>query len=803
MSTDDQAFIERLLATFREEAEEHLEVLANGLLELERDPESEGAGAAVERLFREAHSLKGAARAVELTDIEAVCQAAESVLSRWKSGSHAPTAAQFDALNDTIDFVREAAVGERGSAEDGTAVTELVGKLKAAAAAAPLAGGTPPNGLAGQQGSARPAGAALRGAESDQQPAAAGAVSAASAPGSAGAPQAAPALEASLRSSAPSAAAGDTIRVSLRRLTDLMLRMEELIGVKVAMRRHVAELDELLEAYAMWGKKGQTLRAAVRRPAESGLLGDDGDGALTRRRKATSDALLDYVGWSEDFVSEVEQRISRLARMLELDERTAGPLIDELLEDMKSVVMLPFSSLSQALPKMVRDLSRAEGKAVDLRITGGDIEIDRHVLETIKDPIVHILRNCVGHGIEAPDIRTKRGKPVRGAVEMAVERGDGNDISINIRDDGGGIDEARLRAAAADAGVRRAEDLAKLHGKDLMALVFESGVTTNAIVTDVAGRGIGLAIVLEKIEQLGGRVTVDSAKGKGTAFQLTVPATVASSRGLVVRVADRLFVLPTTHVELVTRVRLADIGTIESTEAITIDGENVSFCFLHDALALTRQVREEDAGLLPVVVLTAGHERMAFAVDWILGEQEVLVKPLGPLLRSVRYVTGATILGGDKIALILNPPETIRAAVHGALPRAHSLAEVAVASAKAPHAILIAEDSITSRTLLKNILEAAGYAVRTTVDGMEALAALREAHFDLVITDVEMPRLNGFDLCARIRAEAEFAELPVMLVTSLESPEDRERGIDVGANAYITKGGFDQTTLLDTARRLL
>ncbi len=800
MSTDDQAFIERLLATFREEADEHLEVLANGLLELERDPQGDEARAAVERLFREAHSLKGAARAVELTDIEAVCQAAESVLSRWKSGSHSPTAAQFDALNDAIDFVREAAAGQRGAAEDEPVVIELVERLKAVAAAAPPADNVAPDGPAGRP-AARPEATAFPGAAADgHAPRPARASSPAGAPGA----EATLTLEAASPRSIPSAVAGDTIRVSLRRLTDLMLRMEELIGVKVALRRHAAELDELLEAYAMWGKKGQTLRAAVRRPVETGLLGaGDGDGALTRRRKATSDALLDYVGWSEDFVSEVEQRVSRLARMLELDERTAGPLIDELLEDMKSVVMLPFSSLSQALPKMVRDLSRAEGKAVDLRIAGGDIEIDRHVLETIKDPIVHILRNCVGHGIEAPDVRTKCGKSVRGTVEMTVERGDGNDISITIRDDGGGIDEQRLRVAAAEVGARRAEDLAKLQGPELMALVFESGVTTNAIVTDVAGRGIGLAIVLEKIEQLGGRVSVDSTRGQGTVFQLTVPATVASSRGLVVRVADRLFVLPTTHVERVTRVRLADIGTIESTEAITIDGENVSFCFLHDALDLSRQVREEDAGLLPVVVLTAGHERMAFAVDWILGEQEVLVKPLGPLLRSVRYVTGATILGGDKIALILNPPETIRAAVHGSVPRAHSLAEVAEAGAKAPRSILIAEDSITSRTLLKNILEAAGYSVRTTVDGVEALAALRETSFDLVITDVEMPRLNGFDLCARIRAEAELAELPVMLVTSLESPADRERGIDVGANAYITKGGFDQTTLLDTARRLL
>jgi two-component system chemotaxis sensor kinase CheA len=771
MSSEDQAFFEHLLGMFRVEAEEHLEVLANGVLELERDPDV--AAGAIEQLFREAHSLKGAARAVELTDVESVCQAIESVLAGWKDGSLPSDQAQFDALNDAIDYVREAAAG-RTDGQHGV-WSELTGRLQAVATAGSKPQPTPTPG--------------------DDPPAPTPTATSASDPD---------ASSVRPRGRTPQIGVGDTIRVSLERLTDLMLRMEELIGVKVAMRRHVAELDELLQAFAVWTKKGQTLRAAMPRSgSESVQLLGDGDGAYGRRRKATTDALLDYVGWSEDFVREFEQRVARLSRTLELDERTAAPLIDELLESMKAVVMMPFSSLSQALPKMVRDLARAEGKAVDLQVTGGDIEIDRHVLETIKDPIIHILRNCVGHGIETPDVRTRSGKAVRGIVAMAIERGDGNDIRITIRDDGAGIDLGRLRDSALEAGALRAEDLERIADDDLLTLVFESGVTTNAIVTDVAGRGIGLAIVLEKIEQLGGRVAVHSLPGRGTTFELMVPATVASSRGLLVRVADRLFVLPTTHVERVARVRLAEIGTIESTETITLDGENVSFAFLHDALGLPRQVREEDAAQLPVVVLTTSHDRMAFAVDWILGEQEVLVKPLGPLLRSVPFVTGATILDGERIALILNPPETIRAAVHGYMPREHTLADAVEASAPTRRSILIAEDSITSRTLLKNIFEAAGYTVRTTVDGIEALSALREEEFDLVISDVEMPRLDGFGLCAQIREEAGFSELPVMLVTSLESPEDRERGIGVGANAYITKGGFDQTTVLETARQLI
>jgi len=199
----------------------------------------------------------------------------------------------------------------------------------------------------------------------------------------------------------------------------------------------------------------------------------------------------------------------------------------------------------------------------------------------------------------------------------------------------------------------------------------------------------------------------------------------------------------------------------------------------------------------------AGGDRIAFAVDWILGEQEVLVKALGPQLESVRHVSGATVLESERIALILSPPDLIRAAVHGSAPHALTAAAVVAEKEQRKRRILVVEDSITSRTLLKNILETAGYHVRTAVDGMEAFTALMEEDFDLVITDIEMPRMNGFELCAKIRADKKHADLPVMLVTSLESREDRSRGVDAGANAYITKGSFDQTTLLETARRLI
>ena len=446
--------------------------------------------------------------------------------------------------------------------------------------------------------------------------------------------------------------------------------MEELITVKLVLRQRATELNELLAEFDVWKKRWQAVRGSVAEErqgprADVWLVEPPPVDEAAEARRRGDDKVLEYLDWNKAFVTDIAARIARLTAGSESDQRSLGPLVEDLLDDVKTLVMLPFSSLSQAFPKMVRDLARAEGKAVDLTVTGGDIEIDRHVLETIKDPIIHILRNCVGHGVETPDVRAKRGKPVRGQVTIAVTRVEGNKLSIVVADDGGGIDISGVRQIAGKVGARSQDHIDSLDDEQAMTLVFESGVSTNPIVTDVSGRGIGLAIVQEKVEQLGGVTTVRSEPGKGTSFELVVPATLASSRGVLVRVADRLFVLPTLHVDRVTRVDPRDIATVENSDTVTMDGQAVAFAFLHDVLDLPRKPRSDDVAMLPVVVLMSGNERVAFAVDWVLGDQEVLVKSLGPQLENLRYVTGATVLESDKIALILHPPEVIRAAAHG------------------------------------------------------------------------------------------------------------------------------------------
>ena len=765
MQTGDGEFLKRLLTTFRAEADEHLTVLANGLLELERDPGSDERTTIVEMLFREAHSLKGAARAVELTDIESGCQSIESVFAAWRQREATPTTAQFDTLNEMIDALRQAADAGDDSVAAGERLAQLSRRVDALAetdkapardAAAERAGRT-------DDGPAHSDGRTARGAASGDK--------------------------------------DETIRVPLSRLTELMLRAEELVTVKLLLRERTAALTELQEELAVWRKKWQAARAqsgglGIDRVARGAGL-DDGEGDRRRLERMN-----EYLLWSNEFMASLAQRVTRLATASERDMRSLGPLVDEVLSGAKTLVMLPFSSLSQSLPKMVRDLARAEGKGVDLRVSGGDMEIDRHVLETIKDPIIHILRNSVGHGIEPPDVRARLGKPVRGTITIDVGRDEGDKLCISISDDGRGIDTEALREVAAKSGIRAADQSAAFDGDQTLALAFESGVSTSPFVTDVSGRGIGLAIVREKVEQLGGHVRVRSEPDVGATLDLIVPATIASSRGVIVYVLDRPFVLPSVYVDRVGRVAHDEIVAVEGVDTVSLDGHTVPFAFLHDALMMPRPDGHDENDHLPLIVLTVGGERVALAVDRIVGEQDVLTKSLGPQLESVHNISGATVLESNQVALILSPSE---------------LRALDEAGRLCPH-----------QPQRGNDRRAPGDQVDPRGRGFHHLAHPAEEH----PRGGRLPRQHcrrrrrGPQCTPRTRlrprhqryrdaAHGRLRPLPPRSGPTRSSPtclscsspasrlaQERERGLDVGANAYIAKASFDQTTLIETVRRL-
>jgi two-component system, chemotaxis family, sensor kinase CheA len=578
----------------------------------------------------------------------------------------------------------------------------------------------------------------------------------------------------------------ETVRIPMVKLDPLFLQAEEMIQAKLAGSQRAADLREVHQSLVAWRTEWGRWQDP-RTPRQNGSPDESA---------ARLDALL--------------RQVTGVAQALEQDQRALGRMVDDHLEAVKQVLMLPVSTLVEGFPRLVRDLARDQGKEVELVVGGGEVEIDKRVLEELKDPLVHLLRNCVDHGMEKPEERARRQKPARGTISLTFAAKDSRLVEILVADDGAGIDVEQVRSAAIRAGILSADAAAKLEPQEALSLIFQSGISTSPIITDISGRGLGLAIVREKAEKLGGAVSVDTHAHAGTTFRLLVPLTLSTFRGVLVRVREHLFVLPTSNVERALRVNREDIKTVENRETIRLDGQIVSLVGLGDVLGVPargndshrqRLAPSATSEYLPVVVLVSAEKRIAVHVDEVLAEQEVLVKGLGRQLRRVRNIAGATVLGTGKVVPVLNIPDLMKSAVHSA---AAVKAPVAAdqASAKVGR-ILVAEDSITARTLLKNILEAAGYWVATAVDGVDAFTQVRSSEFDLVVSDVDMPRMSGFELTAKIRSDQKLAELPVVLVTALESRGDRERGIDVGANAYIIKRSFDQSNLLEVIHRLL
>jgi two-component system chemotaxis sensor kinase CheA len=375
-------------------------------------------------------------------------------------------------------------------------------------------------------------------------------------------------------------------------------------------------------------------------------------------------------------------------------------------------------------------------------------------------------------------------------------------MELCVSDDGAGIDIAGLPEMAVKRGMVTCDEVERMGKDELLGIIFISGFSSRPMIDDISGRGLGLAIVREKVAKLGGTVTVTTDPRHGTIFRLLLPLTLATYRGIIVRVGEHPFIFPAPHVERVARVARSTIKSVENRATIELGGTVFSFVRLADLLELPRQEwKGKEPEFVQLLVLGNAGKRLAFGVDEVLGEEEILVKSLGPQLARIRNIAGATVLGTGKVVPILHPDDLLKSATRGATAMIGAILEKEDAET-ARKSVLIVEDSITARTLLKNILETAGYKTLSAVDGLDALALLRLEEIDLVVSDVDMPRMNGFDLTSRIRASREFTDLPVVLVTSLDSREDRERGIEAGANAYIVKSSFDQSNLLDVIKRL-
>lgn len=743
---------DEMRALFKTSSEERLQALDEGILHLEKNPQDLSV---VENLMREAHSLKGDSNMLGVADLGKVAHQVENILGAVKRGETPLTADICDRLAHGMvamkQLVHEASTGEVTGVNAFYVLAELMG-------ASSDASGTPPVAPASPAPAAPP-----------------------------------PPEDPNIAIDQASKYKIETIRVPTTSLDSLMTQSGELTVTKIRVAHRLAEIDAITNLWEEWSRD------------------------LFMNRFLFHEAQQGKQVWRqlESFHSRTEQHLDVLGRMvgqlssaLYEDTTRLEMITDGLEEGIRTLRLLPLSTIFNLFPRLVRDLARQEGKQIELVIEGGETRADKRILEEMKDPLLHMIRNAIDHGIESPAERKRKGKPETATITLRGYQTP-TSIILEICDDGRGLDVESIKQTAVRRGLYRPEELEMLTPGQIQSLILSPGFSTRTMVTEISGRGVGLDVLRTNVERLKGNIEVHSTSGQGCLIRIQLGTTLATAHVLLVTAQGHTYALPVEFVQTACLVQASDIFTLEGHSTIVFDNQPVSVAWLADLLNLpgggAGRVKSANQRL-SCIILQTGHDKLGIFVDALIDEQDVVLKPQSQLLKRVRYISGATILGTGEVCMVLNPPDLISAVRHritqAALGNGGGSIEMGLTEQR-PRCILLVEDSIATRTQEKRILESAGYEVVTAVDGVDGFNKLQSRAFDAVISDIQMPNLDGLQLTQRIRQHREYNELPVVLVTTLASDEDRRRGAEAGANAYITKGSFNQEVLLETLERLI
>jgi len=791
---DNWSTDKEFLETFRAEAEEHLRNLNEGLLELESSP---GSDDLVKKLFREAHTLKGSAGMMGFTSIRDLAHHAEDILSAVQKGQTALTKEVADLLLESLDRIEELlpVAGEVDAEAD---VSDLIEKLDNVESSAPAAGEA--SGREEEQPAGPPELSVVEAEEATEkkQPGEEQVQEEEArvpAPGAAQGGQPPAGRTATAASQKPVASSAEsrakrsdpTIRVNIERLDKLLNLMGE---VQVNQLDTESQVNNLSEIHGQ-ARELKDAFARIIREVED----------LKKEIDPDKIATLDHhLHQADENTHEILEKLDRTASHIKENTSSRKIALDELQDRTLHVRMLPVSTIFGLYPRVVRDAAGSCGKKVRLEMEGEQTELDKRILEQISDPLMHIIRNSVDHGIELPSYRTQSGKPEEGVVRIsAAQRGD--KVEITVEDDGAGIDPAALKRTAVEKGLAVSVD--EISDEEAFDLIFRNGFSTAREVTSISGRGVGLDVVKNNIEKLEGSVNIDSKPGTGTRFTVSLPVSLAIFAGLLVDCNGTKFVIPLASVQEMVSVRKSDIQTLGNHRGFIMRGDATPLVDLLDFLG--GESNESDSDSIHAVVVGNGRSRMALQVERLLGEQEVVIKSLGSFLPRLRNIAGITILASGEAVVVLNVNELISSIKAGGETVALRAPKDS-GNGKAVERrirVLVVEDSLVVRELQRNILESAGYKVETAVDGEDALAHLSKDKIDCIVTDLEMPRMNGFELTSAVRKNEATKDTPVIMVSSLSNDEDKQRGMEVGANAYVVKGTFDQHNLLSTIERLV
>lgn len=500
--------------------------------------------------------------------------------------------------------------------------------------------------------------------------------------------------------------------------------------------------------------------------------------------------------------SSIAQDIIALHKDMREKMNEMSLLSSSLQNEASMLRLVPASFWLQTLPRTVRDLSHELQKEIELTIQGEETKIDKSVLDKLKDPIIHLIRNAIDHGIEAADIRRSLGKPASGHIDLKIQQ-EGNEILLTIADDGAGIDSKKIAEIATKKNLISVSDKKHFTQDKLFDLIFLPGFSTKEIITDVSGRGVGLDIVKVNVTELKGQISVTSTQGKGTIFMLRLPLTLVGEHGLLVKSNNQIFAFPCHVIDRILTLKAQDIMTVQGGKVVMVDHHPVPLRALSTLLQLTTK-NQKMADPLFIIIIQAEQRKLAILVDDVIKEDDIVIKPLSAPIAHTPCVAGGTLSEKGNVIIVLNPSDLIHFAEETSETDDSIGTDIGLEDENKfkPH-ILIADDSITTRTLEKNILENKNYRVTIAVDGKEAWELLQKEKFALLITDVVMPNMDGFALTKAIKKSSHLKKLPVIIVTSLGSDIEKKQGIEAGADAYIVKSAFESGTLLELVRQLI
>lgn len=733
------AELKDLITIFKIESEERLTTLEHGLIELEKRSEDKEL---LRKLNREAHTLKGAARVFGFTEIQDLAHRMEDVFEAILSGKIAFDSYCMERMLKGIDTLRMLLEGNllgEGSRSD---IVEVMEELQSV--------------LSKREGE-----------KEENKPIREGLLPSQGEPSSSSDPE------------------GSYLKVSLSRVDRILYLTGEILIQRMNARARISQARRILRWIKQIRRSFLNFKELMR----------EGSAASTREWMKL------FSQW-EVQLERLKEEYQRFYDQISSEAFHLDPVIDQLQIKARELKMIPLSTIFESFPRMVRDLASQKRKEVQLILSGGEIELDRKVIERIKSSLIHLLRNAVDHGIEEPEKRVSLGKPRQGTLKVSAVN-EGDRVILSLEDDGKGIDLEEVKENVLRKGLLREEELLRMTEREVLDLVFLPGYSSSPVVTELSGRGMGLDIVMQEITQLSGRVSLETQKDRGTRFTLSLPLSIAILRALLIGVGEMRFFLPLTSVTKVLRTGREAISTIDGKMSISFEDRLIPLIDLRKVLGLkgVHEASEMKGEMFWVVVVTNFKRQIGLIVDEVLGDEEVFLKSLGKHLGKVKLVSGAVIRLDGEVVLVLDVEDLLNYRSYSVAPTGREVSTLRSVQKKAR--ILVVEDAFSTRELERSILEHHGYLVDTAVDGLDALNQVSRNSYDLILSDIDMPRMDGFELCQTLRKSEAYKDIPFVMLTSFQREEDRRKGMEVGASAYLVKGLFDQTHLLETIDRLI